>query len=163
MAEDSGRGYRRVIASPKPIKIIEEETIKILANNGIIVIAAGGGGIPVVEDENGKLIGIEAIIDKDLASSLLAKSIGVNTLIFLTSVDKAYINFGKENQSALDKVNINEIERYIQEGQFAPGSMLPKIKASIEFLKNGGEKVIIAKNGNLIEAYEGKTGTHIVP
>jgi len=161
MIEDSGRGYRRILASPKPIRIIEEEIIKMLSESGIIVIAAGGGGIPVVEDKDGKLYGIEAIIDKDLASSLLARSIGVKTLVFLTSVDKVYINFGKKNQTALDKVTVSEVENYVKEGHFAPGSMLPKINASIEFLKNGGEKVIITKNGTLIEAFSGKTGTHI--
>lgn len=161
MVEDSGRGYRRIIASPKPIRIIEEKIIKTLAESGIIVIAAGGGGIPVVEDKGGKVYGIEAIIDKDLASSLLAQSINVETLIILTSVEKVCINFGKKNQMTLDRVTVSELENYVQEGHFAPGSMLPKIIASIEFLKNGGERVIIAKNGCLLDAYREKTGTHI--
>ncbi len=140
--EDIGRGFRRVVPSPKPAEIIESEVIKNLLKQNIIVIAAGGGGIPVIE-KNGKLHGIEAVIDKDLASACLAKSIGAERLIMITDVNGVYLNFKKANQKKLEKVSLKEIKKYYSEGHFPAGNMGPKIEAAIDFISHGGEKVII--------------------
>jgi carbamate kinase len=159
--EDAGRGYRRVVPSPLPVEIIELEAIKLLINHGYIVLAAGGGGVAVMRNEQGDLEGLEAIIDKDKASSLLARNIGARTLIISTSVDEIYLNFGEKNQKAIRDVSLPEIKKYLKEGHFKPGSMKPKIEATIEFLEGGGEKAIITSPENLLKAFEGEAGTTI--
>lgn len=159
--EDAGRGYRRVVASPKPVRIVEKEAIETLLNNGISVISTGGGGIPVIEN-NGKIEGIEAVIDKDFASALLAADIKADYLFILTGVEQVAINFGKPNQENLLEMTIDDALRYLDEGQFPKGSMGPKIEAAILFLQKGGKNVIITSIDKLQDAIEGKTGTRIV-
>ena len=157
--EDAGRGYRRVVASPKPIDVIEKNTIKNLVENDCIVIAVGGGGIPVIED-NGILVGVPAVIDKDLASAKLAEVVNADALIILTAVDRVCINYGKENQKELSHMTIKEAEKHINDKQFAPGSMLPKVLACMSFAKTGKE-AIIASLTNAKDALIGKSGTKI--
>ena len=157
--EDAGRGYRRVVASPKPIDVIEKNTIKNLVENDCIVIAVGGGGIPVIED-NGILVGVPAVIDKDLASAKLAEVVNADALIILTAVDRVCINYGKENQKELSHMTIKEAEKHINDKQFAPGSMLPKVLACMSFAKTGKE-AIIASLTNAKDALVGKSGTKI--
>jgi carbamate kinase len=161
VAEDAGRGYRRVVPSPIPKKIIELDVIKLLVQSGYVVIAAGGGGVPVILNEQGEIEGVEAVIDKDLGSSILASGLGADTLIISTAIDAAYLNFGQKDQRPLSRVSLSEIKRYLEEGHFKPGSMKPKIEAIIQFLENGGEKAIITSPENLLNAFEGKTGTTI--
>ena len=158
--EDAGRGYRRVVPSPRPLGIIEISVIKEMINKGVAVIAGGGGGVPVYE-KNGKLIGIDAIIDKDSATRLLANDIGANIFIILTDVEKVAINFNTPQQKDISKMTIIECKKYIQEGHFAKGSMLPKIEAAIDFLEDGGEKAIITHPFKVMDAIAGKTGTTI--
>jgi carbamate kinase len=160
--EDAGRGYRRVVPSPIPREIIELNVIELLVKSGYIVIAAGGGGIPVIRNERGELEGVEAVIDKDLGSSLLARNLGANTFIISTAVDAVYLNFGKENQKPISCAGLPEIKRYMAEGHFMPGSMKPKIEAIIEFLENGGERAIITSPENLPRAIKAEAGTTIV-
>ncbi len=161
MKEDSGRGYRRVVASPIPTKIVEIDSVKKLWET-TIVIAAGGGGIPVIEQEDGELIGVPAVIDKDFAAELLAENLEADSLMILTEVEKIAINFNKPNQKNLDHMTVAEAEDYAKEGHFAPGSMLPKVLAAIKFAKaNPGKKAIITSLFNAVEALEGKTGTVI--
>ncbi len=159
--EDPGRGFRRVVPSPVPKEIIQKNIIKLLISNNIIVIAAGGGGIPVYRDESGWLEGVNGVIDKDLASAVLAKDIGAKDLLILTSVDKVSINFGKENQKDFDSLTVNEANKYFEEGHFPKGSMGPKIRAAISFLENGGEKVTISSIEKAVESLDGKSGTVI--
>ncbi len=163
MVEDSNRGYRRVVASPYPLKIVEEESIKRLLESGEIVIAVGGGGIPVTIGEDGSLEGADVVIDKDLASYVLARDIQANYLFMLTGVEKVYLNFGKPNQKPLDTITIEEAERYMKEGHFPKGSMQPKIEAAINFLKEGGETVFITAIDMVKDSIIGKTGTRIIP
>ncbi len=160
--EDSGRGWRRVVPSPYPKKIIELPAIRALIQAGIIVYAVGGGGIPVVEDEEGNLEGIAAVIDKDRASALLANGLDADVLVISTAVEKVYLNFGKENQQAIDEMDHIQAERYMAEGHFALGSMAPKIEACIDFIKKGGEMAIITDPPNITRALAGETGTKIV-
>ncbi|MCE1246805.1 MAG: carbamate kinase [Firmicutes bacterium] len=159
--EDSGRGWRRVVASPDPKIIVEEEAIKSLIDKDFTVVAVGGGGIPVIKKENGYLEGAAAVIDKDFASSLLASNIKADLFIISTAVDKVYLNYGTPDQKSLDQVTADDMRTYIKEGHFKPGSMLPKVEAVLRFLDNGGEKAIITNPANLKNALEGKTGTHI--
>ncbi len=159
--EDAGRGYRIVVASPMPKRIRELETIKSLVNAGHIVITCGGGGIPVV-NENGKLVGCNAVIDKDNASSLLASELGADFLVILTAVEKVAINFGKENQEWLSDLTVDQAEKYIEEEQFAKGSMLPKVEAAIRFAKSGeGRTTLITLLEKAADGIAGKTGTLI--
>lgn len=158
--EDSGRGYRRVVASPMPKRIVEKESIEALLSIDTLVITAGGGGIPVVE-ENGILTGTEAVIDKDFASALLAAEIKADYFFILTGVEQVAINFGKSNQQNLSDVSIDDALRYMEEGQFPKGSMGPKINAAIYFLERGGKNVIITSIDKLQQALEGKTGTRL--
>ncbi len=160
MVYDAGRGYRKVVPSPKPIKIIELESIKELIDSGTIVIACGGGGIPVIE-ENGKLKGVEAVIDKDRASQVLANEIEAEVLIILTSVSNVYLNYQKPNQKVLYNLTTEEAKKYLEEGHFAEGSMKPKIEAAVEFIENGGKKAIITSLDKIVEALEGEAGTII--
>ena len=159
--EDAGRGYRRVVPSPKPINIIELNVIKQLIENNNIVIAVGGGGIPVIKTENG-YVGTDAVIDKDLSSAKLATQLNADILLILTAVDRVYINYNKENQESLDEITLEEAQKYIEEGQFAKGSMLPKVEACMNFVKSYPEgKAIITSLDNAREALLGKTGTVI--
>ncbi|MBD3408176.1 MAG: carbamate kinase [Candidatus Lokiarchaeota archaeon] len=160
--EDSGRGWRRVVPSPIPKEIIELPAISALNKEGIIVYAVGGGGIPVIKDEEGNLVGVEGVIDKDRASSLLASSMGANLLIISTSIEQVMLNYGKENEEPISKMDHMQAQRYIKEGHFAPGSMLPKIEACVDFIKNGGEMAIITDPPNISRALRGETGTRIV-
>ena len=161
MIEDSGRGWRRVVPSPKPLSVHEADAIQELVDAGQIVIAAGGGGIPVYREDDGTLEGIDAVIDKDRTAAVLAENIAADTLIILTQVEKVYINFGKPNEQALDKINLEEAKKYYDEGHFLPGSMGPKIEAVIKFLENGGQHALITATDKLPEALAGKTGTII--
>ncbi len=163
VVEDAGRGWRRVVASPAPLRIVELGAITSLIDSGVAVIAVGGGGIPVVENDEGELHGVPAVIDKDRASALLAHKLGATHLIISTAIDKAYLNFGTPEQRAIDQATVAEIRGYMAEGHFKPGSMLPKMDAACKFLERGGERVIITTPENLLEAVHGKTGTHIVP
>ncbi len=158
---DAGRGYRRVVPSPVPLEIVEIEAIKALAEAGYCLVAVGGGGIPVIEHPDGTLKGMEAVIDKDLATGLLAKKIKADLFVISTAVPKVALNFGKANEKPLDRVSLTELKQYVGEGHFAPGSMLPKIQAVIDFMENGGEKAVITNPESLAEALAGRTGTHV--
>ena len=157
--EDAGRGYRRVVPSPDPKKVLEADIISLLLEQGHVVIGVGGGGIPVAGEV---LHGIEAVIDKDLASEILAESIHADFFIILTDVEKVALNYGKENQENLDVLTVEEAEKYMEEDHFAPGSMRPKILSAVRFLKAGGKKVVITSTERVSEALEGRAGTHIV-
>ncbi len=161
--EDSGRGYRRVVPSPKPIDIVEKDIIKQLVDNDNIVICAGGGGIPVIKTDKIELLeGVAAVIDKDRSASLLADQIGADTLLILTSVDKVSIHFNKENQTALDTLTMDEALNYIKENEFAKGSMLPKVEACLSFVeKSDDRKAIIGSLEHASEAIKGQNGTLI--
>ena len=162
MIDDSGRGYRRVVPSPMPKHVIELESITSLSNSGHVVICTGGGGIPVVTSETGYQ-GVEAVIDKDRASALLAKEVDADILFILTAVEKVAINYGKQNQKWLSTMSIEETYQYIDEGHFAPGSMLPKVEAALAFVEAGkGKKTIISLLDKAKDALDGKTGTVIV-
>ena len=161
MKEDAGRGYRRVVASPIPQKIIEIGEVKKLWKD-TIVVTCGGGGIPVVEKEDGSLEGIAAVIDKDYAAELLAEEVDADILMILTEVEKVAINWGKPNQENLSHMSYAEAEKYVEEGHFAPGSMLPKVKAAMKFVSaNPGKKAIITSLDKAIDALKGQTGTVI--
>ncbi len=158
--EDAGRGWRRVVASPLPIRIVEEPAVKQLLENGIVVITTGGGGIPVVADEEGMLRGVPAVIDKDFASGLLASNIGAELFVISTAVEKCALNFGQPNQNWVDHMTLKEAKGYLAEGtHFAKGSMAPKIEAAIKFLEQGGKRVLITDPPNIIRALAGETGT----
>ncbi len=159
--EDAGRGYRRVVPSPKPIDIVEKEAIKQCLNDGMIVIAVGGGGIPVIK-KNGEYVGVEAVIDKDRASAVLAKYLEVDYFIISTDTDKVYLNYKKPNQKALDTITLEEAKKFYEEGHFPAGNMGPKIEAVIDFIENGGKCAIITSPENLIESIFGNAGTKIV-
>ena len=162
MREDAGRGWRRVVASPKPIRIVELDSVKRLWDS-TIVITVGGGGIPVIENEDGSLEGIAAVIDKDLAAERLAEDIDADVLVILTEVERVSINYKKPDQKDLDSITLEEAEKYIREGHFAPGSMLPKIEAAVDFAKSKpGRKAIITSLYKAVDALEGKAGTTIV-
>ena len=157
MVEDAGRGYRQVVPSPKPIDVIEKNTVNALIKDGCVVITVGGGGIPVVR-RDGKLYGTPAVIDKDFASAKLAELVHADALVILTAVDRVCINWGKPDQKSLDEMSVDDAERYCGEGHFAPGSMLPKVKAAISFAKTGGT-AIIASLENAGKAVKGESGT----
>ncbi len=159
--EDAARGYRRVVPSPKPLEVIEQDIIKDCLERGIIVIASGGGGIPITF-ENGSMTGVEAVIDKDRASALLATELNIERFIISTEVEKVYLNFKKSDQMAIDKISLDEAKKYLDEGHFLEGSMKPKIEAAIEFLESGGKEVVITNPEHLADAIKGKTGTHII-
>jgi len=164
VVEDSGRGWRRVVASPIPQRVVELDSVQRLIDSGTVVITVGGGGIPVIENTAGELEGTAAVIDKDYASSLLAREIKANLLLISTAVEKVAINFGKPDQKWLDKMTLAEAKQYLAEGtHFAKGSMAPKIQAIIWFLEAGGEKALITNPENIGRALAGETGTWIVP
>jgi carbamate kinase len=160
--DDAGRGWRRVVPSPQPKTIIELAAINLLARSGFVVIACGGGGIPVVQDEEGNLIGVEAVIDKDLASSLLARGIGADLLLVSTGVEKVAINFNTPDRRWLDRMTVAEAKKHYADNQFDRGSMGPKIQAVIEFLEGGGWMGLITNPPNIGRALAGETGTFIV-
>ena len=161
MKEDAGRGYRRVVASPKPVEVIENKTVEALINDGQIVITVGGGGIPVIKDGN-TLEGVAAVIDKDFASGVLAEMINADFLIILTAVEKIALNYGKQNETWLDQVSVADMEQYMTEGHFAPGSMLPKVEASVAFAKSGkGRVALVTSLERASSGIKGETGTHI--
>ena len=157
MVEDAGRGYRQVVPSPKPVDVIEKNMVNSLIDNGYVVITVGGGGIPVIR-KDGKLYGTPAVIDKDFASAKLAELVKADALVILTAVDRVAINWGKPDQKSLDEMTVEEAEKYCGEGHFAPGSMLPKVKAAISFAKTGGN-AIIASLENAGKAVKGESGT----
>jgi carbamate kinase len=161
VVEDAGRGWRRVVASPLPTKIVEAEAIRNLVDAGFVVVGVGGGGIPVLETPNGDLVGVEAVIDKDFGSSLLANLIGADLFVISTAVEKVAINFNKPNQQWLEKLTLAQAKTYAEEGHFAKGSMLPKVQAIIKFLENGGKKALITNPENIGRALSGATGTWI--
>ncbi|GAP22859.1 carbamate kinase [Leptolinea tardivitalis] len=163
VVEDAGRGWRRVVASPIPQKIVEAEAINSLIKAGFTVVGVGGGGIPVIEDENGNLVGVEAVIDKDFGSALLANLINADLFVISTAVEKVAINFNKPDQKWIDKMTAAEARKYMEEGHFAKGSMLPKIQAILKFLDAGGKKALITNPENIGRALKGETGTWIVP
>lgn len=160
--EDSGRGFRRLVPSPRPVKVLQRHMIRDAARAGHIVVACGGGGIPIREKEDGQYAGMEAVIDKDLTSSVLATDIGAALLIVLTEVPQVYVNFGTARQRPLGAVTLEEIEQLYAEGHFPPGSMGPKVEAVISFLKSGGRRALITNPENLPLAIEGRAGTHFV-
>jgi carbamate kinase len=161
MREDAGRGWRRVVPSPKPVRALEAEAIKALFERGTIVIAGGGGGVPVALNRHNAFYGIEAVIDKDLTSALLANEIGAETLVIMTGVEYAYAGFNTPNQRALATLTAEEVQLHLEHGEFADGSMRPKIEACLLFLKNGGKEAIVTSIPNCLAALRGKTGTHI--
>ncbi len=158
--EDSGRGWRRVVPSPDPKEIVEKEIIRLIIDSGHVPIAVGGGGIPVIR-KNGELIGVEGVIDKDLASATLARDIKADRLFILTSVEQVYLNFGTPQQKAIDEMSVDEAKNYLEEGHFKKGSMYPKILASIRFIENGGKDVLITSPERVVDALNGETGTRI--
>ncbi len=157
------KGWRRVVPSPEPIKVVEGEAINILVDNDVIVIASGGGGIPVKENDDGSYSGVEAVIDKDRAGFKLAQAVKADKFLILTDVEKVFINFNKPDQKALDTITVAEAEKYMAEGHFLMGSMGPKVQAAIRFVKWSGKEAIISSLDKALDALQGKTGTHIVP
>ena len=163
VVEDAGRGWRRVVASPRPVKIIEEAAVRTLLDAGMVVITVGGGGIPVVRTSEGDLEGIAAVIDKDHASGLLANVLGAELLIISTAVEQVALNFGTPREEWVDQLTLDEAKARLAEGvHFAPGSMAPKIQAAIDYLERGGKEVIITNPANIGRAVAGETGTRIV-
>lgn len=162
VVEDAGRGWRRVVPSPKPVRIVEAPAIQALIQAGFVVVGVGGGGIPVIEAEDGELQGVEAVIDKDLGSSLLANMIHADVFLISTAVEQVALNFNKPNQKWLSRMTLDEAKGYMTEGHFAKGSMLPKIQAIIRYLENGGQRGIITNPENIGRALRGETGTWIV-
>jgi len=160
--EDPGRGYRRVVPSPKPLDVVEKKIIRRLFEEGVIVVAAGGGGIPVYVEKDGTLEGVDAVIDKDLASAVLAREIGATELYILTAVEKVAINYRKPDQIDLDMLTVSEAKKYLAEGQFPAGSMGPKIQAAVHFLEGGGDLVMITSVEKHTQAMRGETGTRIL-
>lgn len=163
VVEDAGRGWRRVVASPAPIRIVQQEVIMTLVHSGFTVIGVGGGGIPVIETPQGDLQGVEAVIDKDLASALLASSIQADLFMISTEVEKVAVNFNKPDVKWLDRLSIEDARRYMAEGQFGKGSMEPKIKAVLQYLERGGKQALITNPENMVRALRGETGTFFEP
>ncbi len=161
MVEDSGRGYRRVVPSPEPIEIVEKDTIRTLFESGAIVVAVGGGGVPVVVKRDGSLVGVDAVVDKDLGAHILASDLKAEILLMLTDVEKVSLNYGKLSQVDLDEMTVSEAKRYLREGHFAKGSMAPKVEAAVKFLEAGGQKAVIASLEEAGKAIVGKAGTTV--
>ena len=163
LAEEPPHGFRRVVPSPEPIRIVETEVIQRLVGDGVIVIAVGGGGIPVSAETDGTLKGIEAVVDKDLASSQLAVTIGVERILDLTAVEFAKLHFNSPSEENLQTITVADAKKYLADGHFAPGSMQPKIEAGIYFVEHGGREFIITHTEKALDGFEGRTGTHMVP
>lgn len=162
IVEDAGRGYRRVVPSPKPIEIVELQTVKTLLDNGEIVIAAGGGGIPVAREPDGTYKGLEAVIDKDYAAALMAKALKADIFVISTAVPEVCLNYGKPDQVQLSEMNLEDAQKYIDQGQFAPGSMLPKVRAMMDFVRTTGNIGIITDPEDLYDAVYNGRGTRMV-
>lgn len=162
MVEDAGRGYRKVVASPKPIDIVPKRVVRDLVETGRIVIAAGGGGVPVIINGRGLFEGVEAVIDKDYAASLLAREIGADLFIILTAIERVYVNFGRPDQAEVPVLTADEARKHLADGQFPPGSMGPKIRAAIEYIEAGGREVLITKDTHLKAALLNRSGTRII-
>jgi len=160
---DAKRGWRRVVASPIPLTCVEKDAISLMLDHHLIVIAAGGGGIPIYIDPDLGYEGVDAVIDKDRASAILGREIGAELFLILTSVDHVALNYSQPDQKPLDRVTVSEIKKYLSEGHFPPGSMGPKVEAAIDFMENGGRRVIITSLDQAAEAMAGKAGTHIYP
>ena len=160
VVEDAGRGWRRVVPSPKPRQILQQDAILSLVNAGFTVVGVGGGGIPVIKDAQGGVQGVEAVIDKDLASALLASSINADLFMISTEVEKVAVNFNKPNVQWLDQLSVSQARAFIAEGQFGKGSMEPKIQAVLQYLESGGKKAMITNPENMVRALQGETGTH---
>ncbi len=163
MKEDAGRGYRRVVPSPEPLDIVEKDLIKELMERGVLTVAVGGGGIPVLREPDGTIRGVEAVIDKDRASSLLARILDVDIFMILTGVDEVYLNYGKPDQKALKELKVSDAKVYMANNQFPSGSMGPKIEAAISFVEKTGRQCIITSLEKVAEAMEGKAGTFVIP
>jgi len=163
MIEDGKAGWRRVVPSPRPLKIVQRHMIRHSANEGNIVIAAGGGGIPIMVDKDGRYMGVEAVIDKDLTSSMLASEIKADTLIILMEEPQVYVNFGRPSQRPLERVNVSQITDHLAEGHFPPGNIGPKVNAAIQFVQRGGSRAIITSADHLAAALDGQAGTTITP
>jgi carbamate kinase len=164
VVEDAGRGWRRVVASPRPVRIVEIDVVKTLIDAGVIVIAAGGGGIPVVADESGDLYGVPAVIDKDHASAMLAREIGADLLLISTAVEQVALDWGRPEQRWVGRLTLDEVKGYLaQGGHFAEGSMAPKMRAVVSFLESGGKEALITNPQNIERALAGETGTRITP
>jgi carbamate kinase len=163
MIEDSGRGYRRVVASPEPLRIVETESIRVLVDAGYVVIAVGGGGVAVVETSPGQYRGVEAVIDKDRASALLAASLDIPLLVLSTGVERVAVRFRQPDERWVDRMAVDEARTYLEAGEFPKGSMGPKVEAAIQFLERGGEEVLITTPAALERAIGGETGTRILP
>ena len=158
--EDAGRGWRRVVASPKPVRILQQDAIMRLVEAGFTVVGVGGGGIPVIENDKGEIEGVEAVIDKDLASALFASCIDADLFLISTEVEKVAINFNKPDVEWLDRLSVKDAKKYLAEGQFGKGSMEPKVKAVLNFLDRGGKQALITNPDNMLRALRGETGTH---
>ena len=163
IAEDAGRGWRRVVPSPRPLRILELSAIASLVRDGFMVVAGGGGGIPVVEHEDGRFTGVEAVVDKDFASALLASALGADLLVMTTGVPQVAVDFGTPRQRFLERMTVSETEALHAEGQFPPGSMGPKIEAALQFVRSGGQETLITSVDRLAEAVRGGSGTRLVP
>jgi len=162
VVEDAGRGWRRVVASPQPQRIVELEAIRFLTDQGFIVVAAGGGGIPVAETEDGQVVGVEAVIDKDLSSAVLARELDAEVLLISTAVEAVAVDFGTPNQRWLGEITVAEARQYLEQGQFGKGSMEPKVAAAVQYVEGGGTRAIITDPPNMVRALEGETGTTII-
>jgi carbamate kinase len=162
MVEDAGRGYRKVVPSPRPIDVVPKGVIRDLVHAGRVVIAAGGGGIPVIINSRGLFEGVEAVIDKDYAASLLAREVGADLFIILTAIERVYIDFGKPSQREAPVLTVEEAKKHLADGQFPPGSMGPKIRAAVEYIEAGGREVLITKDAHLKAALLNRSGTRIV-
>jgi len=162
IVEDAARGYRRVVPSPDPVEILELDVIRSLVDRGVLVVSTGGGGIPVML-ANGRLRGVEAVIDKDRASALLATQLGVDLLALTTDTDYVYLNYRKPGQVPLRRVTASQLEEYCRAGQFPPGNMGPKVESVLRFLRSGGKEAIITSHENLFDAVTGSAGTHVIP
>ena len=161
--ENLEKGWRKIVASPKPIKILNSKVIGTLLTNGFVVIACGGGGVPVIENNQGELCGVEAVIDKDIASACLASEIRAHILLILTDVRSLFLNFGREDQKNISYIHVNELRNLFEQKKFAAGSIQPKVEAAIQFVEQGGERAIIARLDEVEDALKGKTGTTVVP
>ena len=160
LKEDSGRGWRRVVASPTPLRIIERDSVRSLLDQSHIVVTGGGGGIPVAVDGD-RYVGVEAVVDKDLVSAIIARDVQADKLVILTGVDQVYVDFGKPTQRPIFRMTIQEAKAYLDQGQFPPGSMKPKIEAALGYLESGGKEVVITSIEKLAQAMEGASGTAI--
>lgn len=161
MIEDAGRGYRKVVPSPRPIDVVPKRVIQDLVHSGKIVITAGGGGVPIIIDGNGLFQGVEAVIDKDHAASLIASEVKADLFIILTNVDRVYLNYGKPDEKPIDEMSVDQAQTYLDQGQFPPGSMGPKIQAAIDYIHHGGKEVLITSANHLKAALLNRSGTKI--